>query len=117
MDLVNEINEIVHEAWAERDAAEREVAALNGDVAALIGEVLAIKKEKEGLRTRLALTLTSGVVRIYRPPKTEIKASVEVASAEVASAEGVSQGYKKFLYYYVIVIVIVIVIIVSVSSL
>lgn len=50
-------------AWEERDSAEREMEVIREENAAL-------KKDIGTLRYRLALTLQSGVVKIYVKPST-----------------------------------------------
>jgi len=58
--IIQDINNMLNQAWLERDVAERrEVAALKQ----LVDEK---SHENEALRHQLAITLTSGVARIYK---------------------------------------------------
>lgn len=59
MEELQQIRNIVEYAWAQRDVAEAEVAALKEDNNRL-------KKDNEAMRHRLALAITSGAVRTYR---------------------------------------------------
>lgn len=79
MDAVNDIRNMFDRAYLARDIAI-------GEAAYLEYKLEQIKKENEGLRHRLAMTLTSGVVRIHRPHP----------NAKVTASPAPQQGHKTF---------------------